>query len=88
MVDVPAPGAAIDEGLKLKLRWLCEPPAVADREIAESKPLETVVVIVLVALAACVTETVAGAAMVNPVTVRVTVAVCEMPPPVPVTVIG
>lgn len=60
------------------------------RDMAELKPPETAVAIVLVPLAPWATETEAGdAVMVNAgvVTTRETVAVCVSPPPVPVTVI-
>ena len=58
--------------------------------MAELKPFETVVVIVLVPLAPCWTETEVGEAEIAKAgesTVRVTVEVCVMPPPAPVTVI-
>ena len=42
IVDVPEPGAAIEEGLKLTVTSLGTPDA--DKEMAESKPLPTLVV--------------------------------------------
>ena len=84
-VEDPEPGAAIDPGLKPAVVPDGSPEAV--KVIAELKPSKTAVVMVLVPLAPCATETDAGeAAMVNPVTVSATVAVCVTPPPVPVTV--
>src|ERR1035437_6206539 len=89
MVEVPEPGAAIDTGLNVAVVPLGSP--VALRPIAELKPPETVVVIVLVPLAPWTETEVGEAAMVNAgtvVTVRETVAVCVVPPPpVPGTVI-
>jgi len=60
MVEVPEPGAAIEVGLKPTVTpdgW-----PVADRAIAESKPPETVVVMVDVPLLPCTTETEVGEA--------------------------
>jgi len=92
MVEDPEPGAAIDAGLNVAVVPLGSP--VALRAIAELKPPEPTVVIVvanvLLPLAPWGTENEFGeAAMVNAgtVTVRETVAVCVVPPPVPVTVI-
>ena len=88
-VDVPEPGAAMDAELKLTVTPVGWPEAV--KAIAELKPPETAVVIVLVPVAPCTTERAAGeAAMVNAdgaVTVSETVAVWVSPPPVPVMVI-
>jgi hypothetical protein len=65
---------------------------VADSAIAELNPLEPAVVIVDVPLEAWATESEAGEGVMvklGPlITVKVTVVVCVMPPPVPVTVIG
>ncbi len=55
MVEVPEPGAAIDVGLKLTVTPVGWPVAV--KATAESKPPETVVVIVDVPLLPCTTET-------------------------------
>src|ERR1017187_8540803 len=89
MVEDPEPGAAIGAGLNAAVVAVGSPDAL--RAIAELKPPETVVVIVTVlVLLAPWTETEVGeAAMVNAgtVTVRDTVAVCVVRPPVPVTVI-
>jgi hypothetical protein len=89
MVEDPEPGAAIGAGLNAAVVAVGSPDAL--RAIAELKPPETVVVIVTVlVLLAPWTETEVGeAAMVNAgtVTVRDTVAVCVVPPPLPATVI-
>ena len=88
-VDDPEPGAAIDVGLNAAVAPVGNPVAVS--AIAELKPPETAVAMVLVPWAPCATVTDAGeAAMVNAgaVTVSDTVVVCVSPPPVPVTVIG
>src|ERR1035437_747262 len=88
MVEDPEPGAAIDAGLNAAVVPVGSPDAL--RPIAELKPPETVVVIVLVPLAPWTETEVGEAAMVNAgtvVTVRETVAVCVVLPPVPVTVI-
>jgi hypothetical protein len=88
MVEVPAPGEAIDAGLNETVTPVGWPEAVS--ATAELNPPETAVVMVLVPFAPCATETEPGEAeMVNAgaVTVRDTVAVWVIPPPVPVTVI-
>jgi len=93
IVDVPEPGAAIEEGLKVTVTSLGSPDA--DKEMAESKPLPAVVVIVeLLELPQVRLNDVGDAPRVKSpppppvvVTVKVTVVVCVMPPPVPVTVI-
>ncbi len=92
IVDVPEPGAAIEVGLKVTL---CPAPCPdADKVIAESKPLSAAVVIVAVPDLPLTTVIALGdAPMLNEglaveVTVKVIVAVCVMPPPAPVTVIG
>lgn len=88
-VEEPAPGAAMDGGVNAAVVPGGNPDAL--RATGESKPPATVVVIALVPLAPCATETEAGEAEIAKagaaVTVRVTVAVCVMLPPVPVTVI-
>ena len=89
-VDVPEPGAAMDELLKLRVTPVGAPLAV--RPMAESNPPETVVVMVDVPLLPAVTETEVGdAASVKAgtgaaVTVSETVAVWVRLPPVPVMV--
>ena len=89
-VDVPEPGAAMDVGLKAAVTPVGRPDA--DSAIAESKPPETVVVMVEVPVAPWTTETEVGeAASVNAgtgadVTVSEIVAVCVMLSPVPLTV--
>ena len=84
-VEDPEPGAPIGVVLNAAVAPPGSPEALST--IAELKPPETAVVMVLVPLAPCATETDAGeAAMVNPATVSVTLAVCVKPPPVPVTV--
>ena len=93
MVEDPEPGAAIDTGLNVAVVPLGSP--VALRAIAELKPPEPTVLIVVVnvlfPLVPWGTENEFGeAVMVNAptgVTVRETVAVCVVPPPVPVMVI-
>jgi hypothetical protein len=91
-VDFPAPGAAIDVGLKLTVTpddW-----PVAERAIAELKPPETVVVTVEVLLPPLVTVTEVGEAEMvklggaGAVTVKVTVVVLTVDPDVPVMVMG
>jgi len=89
IVDDPDPGATIDVGLKLTVTPVGWPEA--DNPIAELNPPVTAVVIVDVPLEPRATETEPGEGdMVKLVagTVKVTVVVCVMPPPVPVTVIG
>jgi hypothetical protein len=86
-VDDPEPGAAIDPGPNEAVAPAGSPDAL--RPIAELKPPETAVVILLVPLDPRATHNDAGeAAIVNAgaVTVRDTVAVCVIPPPIPVTV--
>ena len=91
MVEVPEPGAAIDTGLNVAVVPLGSP--VALRAIAELKPPEPTVVIVvanvLLPLAPWTENEFGEAVMVNAgtVTVRETVAVCVVPPLVPVMVI-
>ena len=86
-VEDPEPGAAIDAGLNAAVAPVGSPDAL--RAIAELKPPETVVAIVLVPLAPCAADIDVGeAAMLNAgaVTVRDTVAVCVTAPAVPLTV--
>ncbi len=89
-VDDPAPGAAIEVGLKLAVTFVGKP--LADKAIAASKPPEIAVVIFDVPLLPCVTVSAVGEAeIVNAgdalaVTVSDTVVLCVMPPPLPVTV--
>jgi hypothetical protein len=91
-VEEPEPGAAMDVGLNAAVTPVGRPDA--DKETAELKPPETVVLIVEFPLLPCTTETAVGeadsvnAGVAAAVTVSVTVAVCVIPPPVPVTVIG
>jgi hypothetical protein len=87
-VEDPEPGAAIDAGLNAAVAPVGNPDALS--AIAELKPPETAVVMVLVPLAPGATDTDAGeAATVNAgaLTVSDRVAVCVSPPPVAVTVI-
>jgi hypothetical protein len=92
MVELPPPGAAIVLGLKVTVVPLGAP--LADKLIALLKPPLTVVVIVEVPLPPCTTVAEIGEstsvklAETAAVTVRVTVALCWIPPPFPVTVIG
>ena len=60
IVELPEPGAAMDEGLKLTVTPAGWPLAV--KATAESKPPETVIVIVEVPLLPCTTLTEAGEA--------------------------
>jgi hypothetical protein len=89
MVEDPEPGAFMDAGLNAAVAPAGSPDAL--REMAESKPPETAVVIVLVPLAPRATETEPGKAEIvkagGAVTVRVTVDVCVVLPAAPVTVI-
>ena len=91
-VDFPAPGAAIDVGLKLTV--IPDDWPVAERAIAELNPPETVVVMVEVPLLPLVIVTEVGEAervklgATGAVTVSVTVAVLTVDPDVPVMVMG
>jgi len=88
--EVPAPGAAIDVGLKLTVTPVGAP--LEDSVTAELNPLTIVVVIVEVPFAPCATLTELGEAEMaksgGATTVRLTVVLCVSPPPVPVIVIG
>ena len=90
IVELPAPGAGIAFGLKLTVVPTGTP--VADRLIELLKPPLTVVVIVDVPRLPCmIMREVGEAKMVKlgaAVTVRVTVVLCWIPPPLPVTVMG
>src|ERR1700691_1715661 len=90
MVEVPEPGAAMDVGLKVTVTPVGWPLAV--KAIAESKPPETVVVIVEEPLLPCTTETEVGeaemvkAGLAVAVTVSETAVVSVVLPEVPLTV--
>ena len=89
MVDDPEPGAGMELGLKLTVTLLGWP--VADKEMAELKPPEIVVVIVeWPELPGLIVSDVGDALMVKlglvPVTVSDTVVVAWVLPEVPVTV--
>ena len=90
MVELPAPGAGIVCGLKLTVVPVGTP--VADRLIELLKPPLTTVVIVDVPRLPCMTMSEAGEAEMvklgTAVTVSVTVVLCWVPPPLPVTVMG
>ena len=90
MVEVPEPGAAMDEGLKLTVTPLPCPEAL--RVIGELKSPAIVVVIVVVPVFPWRMVTELGDALMEkfggPVTVRVTVVVSVVLPAVPVTVMG
>ena len=90
MVDEPEPGAGMELGLKLTVTLLGWP--LADKAMAESKPPETVVVMVeWPEFPGLIVSDVGDALMVKlglvPVTVRETVVVSLVLPEVPVTVI-
>ena len=90
MLEVPAPGAAMDVGLNAAVTPVGRPDA--ERAIAALNPPETAVVMVDLPVLPCVTETEVGeaesvkAGTGAEVTVSEMVAVCVIPPPVPVTV--
>ena len=91
ITDEPVPGAGIGFGLKLTVTRLPWPDA--ESEIAELNPFSAVVLIVELPALPRATVTDVGEALivksgVTPVTVKLTVVVCVIPPPVPVTVIG
>lgn len=90
MVDDPVPGAGMGFGLKL---METRPPwPEADNEIAELKPFKAVVLIVERPELPRATVSEDGEALIvksgacELVTVRETVVVCVIPPPIPVTV--
>jgi len=86
-VEVPEPGVASEEALNAAVTPVGNPDAL--RAIAELKPPETAVAMVLVPLIPCATVTDAGdAEMVNAGKVirSERAEVCVTPPPVPVTV--
>jgi len=89
-VELPLPGAAIEAGLKLAVTPLGKP--VAESAIAALKPPLTVLDIVVLAELLCTTDTLVGDALTAKlgvwaeVTVRATVEVCVIPPPVALTV--
>ena len=91
MVDDPEPGAGMELGLKLTVTLLGWP--LADKEMAELKPPEIVVVMVeWPEFPGLIVSDVGDALMVKlglvPVTVREIVVVSLVLPEVPVTVIG
>jgi hypothetical protein len=90
IVDEPAPGAGIVEGLKLTVVPLGAP--VADRAIELLNPALITAVMVEVPWFPCGILKEAGDAeivkLAGAVTVSVTVVACCTPPPMPVTVIG
>jgi hypothetical protein len=89
IVELPPPGAAIVLGLKLTVVPLGAP--LADKLMALLKPPLTVVVIVEVPELPCATLTDVGkpvsVKLAAAVTVRVTVALCWVSPPLASTVI-
>src|SRR5271157_3782022 len=90
MVELPEPGAGIVAGLKLTV--VPEGMPEADRLMALLKPPLTVVVMVDVPGLPWTTLSEAGEAesakLGGATTVSVTVAVCWIPPPLPLTVMG
>ena len=90
MAEFPEPGAGIVLGLKLTV--VPEGTPEADKLIALLKPPLMALVIVEVPWFPCATLSEAGEAesvkLAAAVTVSVTVVVCWMPPPLPVTVMG
>src|SRR5271165_1850146 len=89
MVEVPPPGAGIGLGLKLTV----VPGGIpdADKVTALLKAPRSVLSTVVFPADPCATVTVGGEAVSmksDGVTVRVTMAVCWTPPPLPVTVMG
>jgi hypothetical protein len=92
IVEVPDPGAAIDVGVKVIVSRLSCPDA--ERLIGELKlPEATVVIVTLPELPRTIDSDVGEAESVkaagdDDVTVRERVAVCVIPPPVPVIVIA
>jgi len=95
IVDVPEPGALMVTGLKPTVKPAVDPPdgdvsIPAVSVIGESNPPETAVVMVNVPLEPRPTESalVEGVTEKPVVTVKVTLAVFVIPPPVAVTVMG
>jgi hypothetical protein len=90
MGEVPAPGAGIVLGLKETV--VPEGIPEADRAMALLKPpLTAVVVVEIPALPSATLREVGDAEIVKLgplVTVKVTVVLCRIPPPLPVTVMG
>jgi hypothetical protein len=92
IVDLPEPDAAMGLGLKVTLWALLCPEA--DKVIAEAKPFSADLVIAEVPEWPLATVIAVGDALMvksafaAAVTVRVTVVLCVIPSPVPVTVIG
>jgi hypothetical protein len=90
MIELPLPGAGIVVGLKLMVVPVGMP--VADSAMALLNPPLTVVVMVVGPWLPCAMLTELGEAAIvkfgGTVTVRVTVVVCWMPAPIPVTVMG
>ena len=90
ITELPEPGAGI--GLGLKLNVVPDGTPEADRAIELLKPLLMVVLMVDVPWLPWTMVRDAGDAervkLAGAVTVNVTVAVCCMPPPLPVTVMG
>ena len=87
IVEEPAPGAGMDVGLKLTVAPEGCPEALS--AIAESNPIDTIVVIVTVAEDPGATFTELGVGVITKsgvATVTDTFVVCVIPPPVPVTV--
>jgi hypothetical protein len=88
-VEAPEPGAFMDAALNAAVAPAGSPDAL--REMVESKPPDTAVVIVLFPFEPWATETEVGEAVIvkaGTVTVKVTVVLFVSPPPVPVTVTG
>lgn len=89
-VELPLPGAAIEAGLKLAVSPEDRPDAESDT--AELKPPFTATDTVVLPELPCATERLAGDTLmvksgaVVAFTVRGTVSVCEIPPPLAVTV--
>ena len=90
IVELPEPGAAIGFGLKLTVVPEGAPEAERAMELLKP-PLMAVVIVELPWLPCTMVSDEGDAEMVKlggAVTVRVTVALCCTPPPLPVTVMG